>query len=138
MKSKKLYIYADGGSRGNPGPSGIGVVILDSNRKKIKESFKFIGETTNNIAEYSALVSGLEEAVALKATDIVIYLDSELLTKQLNGEYKVRDANMKILFNESLGLLKKFDSFEVKHIARAKNKEADKLVNKAINLAGLF
>ncbi|MBU0605280.1 MAG: ribonuclease HI family protein [Candidatus Omnitrophica bacterium] len=138
MKSKKLYIYADGGSRGNPGPSGIGVVILDSNRKKIKESFKFIGETTNNIAEYSALVSGLEAAVALKATDIVIYLDSELLTKQLNGEYKVRDANMKILFNESLGLLKKFDSFEVKHIARAKNKEADKLVNKAINLAGLF
>ncbi|MBU1037894.1 MAG: ribonuclease HI family protein [Candidatus Omnitrophica bacterium] len=138
MKSKKLYIYADGGSRGNPGPSGIGVVILDSNRKKIKESFKFIGETTNNIAEYSALVSGLEAAVALKATDIVIYLDSELLTKQLNGEYKVRDANMKILFNESLGLLKKFDSFEVKHIERAKNKEADKLVNKAINLAGLF
>lgn len=138
MKSKKLYIYADGGSRGNPGPSGIGVVIFDSSRKKIKESFKFIGETTNNIAEYSALVSGLEEAVALKATDIVIYLDSELLTKQLNGEYKVRDANMKILFNESLGLLKKFDSFEVKHIARAKNKEADKLVNKAINLAGLF
>jgi len=138
LKSKKLYIYADGGSRGNPGPSGIGVVILDSNRKKIKESFKFIGETTNNIAEYSALVSGLEAAVALKATDIVIYLDSELLTKQLNGEYKVRDANMKILFNESLGLLKKFDSFEVKHIARAKNKEADKLVNKAINLAGLF
>ena len=138
MKSKKLYIYTDGGSRGNPGPSGIGVVILDSNRKKIKESFKYIGETTNNIAEYSALVSGLEEAVAFKATDIVIYLDSELLTKQLNGEYKVKDANMKILFDKSLGLLKKFNSFEIKHIERVKNKEADKLVNKAINLAGLF
>ena len=138
LKSKRLYLYTDGGSRGNPGPSGIGAVILDSNRKKIKESFKYIGETTNNIAEYSALVSGLEEAVALKATDIVVYLDSELLTKQLNGEYKVKDANMKILFDESLSLLKKFDSFEVRHIERAKNKEADRLVNKAINLAGLF
>ena len=138
MKSRRLYLYTDGGSRGNPGPSGIGVVILDSNKKKIKEVFKYIGEATNNVAEYTALVSGLEEARALKATDVVIYMDSELLAKQLNGEYKVKDANMKALFGESLELLKNFDSFEVKHIERAKNKEADKLVNKAINLAGLF
>jgi ribonuclease HI len=138
LKSKKLYLYTDGGSRGNPGPSGIGVVILDSNKKKIKEVFKYIGEATNNVAEYTALVSGLEEALALKATDVVIYMDSELLAKQLNGEYKVKDANMKTFFDESLNLLKNFNSFEVKHIERAKNKEADKLVNKAINLAGLF
>lgn len=138
LKSRRLYLYTDGGSRGNPGPSGIGVVILDSNKKKIKEVFKYIGEATNNVAEYTALVSGLEEARALKATDVVIYMDSELLAKQLNGEYKVKDANMKALFGESLELLKNFDSFEVKHIERAKNKEADKLVNKAINLAGLF
>ncbi|MFH1189317.1 MAG: ribonuclease HI family protein [Candidatus Omnitrophota bacterium] len=137
MKSKTLYLYTDGGSRGNPGPSGIGVVIRDS-KKKVKEIFKYIGETTNNIAEYSALVSGLEEAAALKATDVVIHLDSELLVKQLNGEYKVKDANMKALFDTSIGLLKRFDSFEVRHIERSKNKEADKLVNKAINLAGLF
>lgn len=138
MKSKKLYLYTDGGSRGNPGPSGIGVVILDSNKKKIKEVFKYIGEATNNVAEYTALVSGLKEALALKATDIVIYMDSELLAKQLNGEYKVKDVNMKTFFDESLDLFKNFNSFEVKHIERAKNKEADKLVNKAINLAGLF
>ena len=138
MKSKKIYLYTDGGSRGNPGPSGIGVVILDSGRKKIKEVYKYIGEATNNVAEYRALVSGLEEAMALKATDVIIHLDSELLVKQLSGEYKVKDANMKILFDESLSLLKNFSSFEVKHIERRKNKEADKLVNKAINLADLF
>ncbi|MCX5677721.1 MAG: ribonuclease HI family protein [Candidatus Omnitrophica bacterium] len=138
MKSKKLYLYTDGGSRGNPGPSGIGVVILDSNKKKIKEVFKYIGEATNNVAEYTALVLGLKEALVLKAADVVIYMDSELLAKQLKGEYKVKDANMKTFFDESLNLLKNFNSFEVKHIKRAKNKEADKLVNKAINLAGLF
>jgi ribonuclease HI len=138
LKSKKLYLYTDGGSRGNPGPSGIGVVVLDASKKKIGEVFKYIGEATNNVAEYSALVSGLEEAVALKATDIIVYMDSELLAKQLNGEYKVKDANMRTLFNKSLALLKNFNSFEIKHIERSKNKEADKLVNKAINLAGLF
>jgi ribonuclease HI len=116
----------------------MGVVILDSGRKKIKEIYKYIGEATNNVAEYRALISGLEEAIALEATDVIIHVDSELLVKQLNGEYKVKDANMKILFDESLKLLKNFSSFEVKHIERRKNKEADKLVNKAINLAGLF
>jgi len=133
-----MHLYTDGGSRGNPGPSGIGVVILDSNKKKVKEVFKYIGEATNNVAEYTALVSGLEEVLILKATDLTIYMDSELLVKQLNGEYKVKDINMKAFFDKSLDLLKNFNSFEVKHIERAKNKEADKLVNKAINLAGLF
>lgn len=138
MKSKRLYLYTDGGSRGNPGPAGIGIVILDSAKKKIKESFKYIGETTNNIAEYSALVLGLEEAAALDADEVVVNLDSELVVKQLNGEYKVKDSGMKALFDKALGILKSFDNFEIKHIDRSKNKEADKLVNKAINLAGLF
>lgn len=138
MKNKKLLLYTDGGSRGNPGPSGIGVIILDSKRKKIKESSKYIGETTNNVAEYSALVCGLEEAASLGADEIVVYMDSELLAKQLNGEYRVKDENIKALFEKALGILKNFSSFEIKHIAREKNKEADKLVNKAINLAGLF
>ena len=138
MKSNKMYIYTDGGSRGNPGPSGIGVVILDSNKKKIKEVFSYIGEATNNIAEYSAMIAGLEAAAELEATELIIYTDSELIAKQLNGEYKVKDANMKMLFDKSFGLLKQFDSFEIKHIERSKNKEADKLVNKAINLFGLF
>jgi ribonuclease HI len=138
LKSRKFYLYTDGGARGNPGPAGIGIIILDGAKKKIKESFKYIGETTNNIAEYSALVQGLREALALNANEIVINLDSELIVKQLNGEYKVKDAGMKELFGKALDMLKRFGSFEIKHIARAKNKEADKLVNKAINLAGLF
>ncbi|MBN2452824.1 MAG: ribonuclease HI family protein [Candidatus Omnitrophica bacterium] len=138
MKSKRLHLYADGGSRGNPGPSGIGAIILDSDKRKLKEIFRYIGEATNNVAEYNALICGLEEASALGATDIVIYLDSELLVKQLNGEYKVKDTNMKTLFDKALSLLKRFTSFEIRHIAREKNKDADKLVNKAINLAGLF
>lgn len=136
--SKKLFLYTDGGSRGNPGPSGIGVVVLDSNRKKVKELFKYIGETTNNIAEYSALIYGLEEVSALRAEEVVIYMDSELLVRQLTGEYKVRSDEIRPLFEKALDILKTIKVFEIKHIERAKNKEADRLVNKAINLAPLF
>ena len=138
MKGNKLYIYTDGGSRGNAGPSGIGVIIQDSKRKKIKEISKYIGEATNNIAEYNALLHGLEEADEKKASDIVVYMDSELLVRQLSGEYRVKDEAMRPLFEKALAILKRFDSFEIKHVAREKNREADKLVNKAINLAGLF
>ena len=134
MKSKKLFLYTDGGARGNPGPAGIGVVILDSAKKRIKDVSKYIGEATNNVAEYSALIQGLEEALLLDADDVVIHMDSELVVKQLNGEYRVTDENMKQLFAKALGILNHFKSFEIKHIERSKNKEADKLVNKAINL----
>lgn len=138
MKSNKLVIYIDGGSRGNPGPSGIGVVILDSKRKKIKEVSRYIGEATNNIAEYRALITGLEEAAALKANEVIINMDSELVARQLIGEYKVKNTDIKPLFEKALGILKSFKRFEIKHIARLKNKEADKLVNRAINLSSLF
>ena len=138
MKSKKVFLYTDGGSRGNPGPAGIGVVILDSAKKRIKELYKYIGETTNNIAEYNALIHGLEEAAKLNADEVVINMDSELIAKQLNGEYRVKDSDIKPLFEKALGILKNFKAFEIKHIERSKNKEADKLVNKAINLASLF
>jgi len=138
LKNKKLFLYTDGGSRGNPGPSGIGVVILDEKRKKIKELSKYIGETTNNIAEYNALIYALEEAAALAAKELVIYMDSELMMRQLSGEYRVKSAELKPLFEKALGILKTFSSFEIKHIEREKNKDADKLANKAMNLASLF
>ena len=138
MKNKKLTIYVDGGSRGNPGPAGVGVVILDNSGKKIKEFGKYIGETTNNIAEYNALLYGLEEALILRADDVKLNLDSELVAKQLSGDYRVKDANIRPLFERALNMLKGFKSFEVRHIEREKNKEADKLVNKAINLASLI
>lgn len=137
MKSKRLTIYADGGSRGNPGPAGIGVVILDD-KKKLKELYRYIGETTNNNAEYNALICGLEEAKAMGASDVLVNLDSELVVKQLNGEYRVKNQEIRPLFEEAIAVLKKFRSFEIRHIDRSENKEADKLVNKAINLAGLF
>ncbi|MDP2913498.1 MAG: ribonuclease HI family protein [Candidatus Omnitrophota bacterium] len=136
--NKKLHLYIDGGSRGNPGPAGIGIIILDSKRKKLKEIFKYIGEATNNIAEYTALVNGLEEALKLSANEVVINMDSELVAKQISGDYKVKNVDIKPLFERALGMLRKFGSFKIKHIDRSKNKEADRLANKAMNLSGLF
>lgn len=138
LKNKRLEIYIDGGARGNPGPAGVGVVILDSAGKKIKEISKYIGEATNNIAEYNALLYGLEEALILRADELKINMDSELVAKQITGEYRVKDANIKPLFERAINMLKSLKNFEVNHIDRSENKEADKLVNKAINLAGLF
>ncbi len=138
MKSKKFLLYADGGSRGNPGPAGIGAVILDAKKKKVKELSKYIGETTNNNAEYNALICGLEEIRSLGGDDVVVSLDSELVVKQINGEYRVKNADIKPLFEKAIAALRDFKSFEIRHIDRSKNKDADKLVNKAINLSGLF
>lgn len=136
--AKKLILYIDGASRGNPGPAGLGVVVMDEKRKKLKELCRYLGETTNNIAEYSALIYGLEKVADFKAEQLTINMDSELVVKQLNGEYKVKDPAIKSLFERALGILKNYKDFEIKHIDRAKNKDADKLANKAINLAGLF
>ena len=138
MKSKKFFIYTDGGARGNPGPAGIGAVILDDKKKKVKEISKYIGEATNNNAEYSALICGLEEAGSLGAAEVVVSLDSELVVKQINGEYRVKNEEIKPLFKRAIKALKNFKSFEVRHIDRSKNKEADRLANKAINLSSLF
>lgn len=138
MKNKRIEIYVDGGSRGNPGPSGVGVVILDAGGKRLKEISKYIGETTNNIAEYNALIYGLEEALILRIDEIVVNLDSELVARQLTGDYRVKDPGLKPLFERAMNMLKSFKSFEIRHIEREKNKEADKLVNKAINLANLI
>lgn len=138
MKTEKYLLYIDGGARGNPGPAGIGVVILDASRHKVKEVYRYIGEATNNIAEYSALICALEEALGLAAREIVIHMDSELVARQLSGEYRVKNEDLKAFFEKALELLKAFHSFEIKHIDRARNKDADRLVNKAINLAGLF
>ncbi|MCX5667029.1 MAG: ribonuclease HI family protein [Candidatus Omnitrophica bacterium] len=135
---KTIEIYIDGGSRGNPGPSGVGVVILDAGGNRLKEISKYIGETTNNIAEYSALLYGLEEALILRADKIIVNLDSELVARQLTGDYRVKDPGLKPLFEMAMNMLKSFKSFEIRHIEREKNKEADKLVNRAINLANLI
>lgn len=136
LQNKKVTLYTDGCCRGNPGPAGIGVVIKDARKKVLKKLSEYIGDGTNNIAEYSALIRGLEEAAELGADEIKVFMDSELVVKQLSGEYRVKDDGMKELFHRALKALRNFKAFEIKHIDRSKNKEADSLANAAINLAG--
>ncbi|MBL7068469.1 MAG: ribonuclease HI family protein [Candidatus Omnitrophica bacterium] len=134
---ERLLIYIDGAARGNPGPAGIGVVILDENKNKVKEYSKHLGSATNNTAEYNALIYALQEAHMLGVKDVVLHTDSELVAKQLKGEFRVKNANIKPLFEQAVHLINGFEKVEVKRIDRSLNKEADRLANKAINLSGL-
>ncbi len=128
----KLIIFTDGGARGNPGPAGIGVVIK-AGGKTVKEYGKYIGKTTNNQAEYQALISALESAKEMSATEIQIFMDSELIVKQLKGEYRVRDAGLAPLYLKVHNLRAGFSKFFVSHVPREKNKEADRMVNEALD-----
>ena len=101
---KKLVIYTDGASRGNPGHAGIGIVMKDENEKIVKEISDYIGETTNNIAEYTALVIALKTALEIYSEDVEVISDSELMVKQINGEYKVKNQGIKPLFEEATAL----------------------------------
>ncbi len=131
---KHLYVYSDGGARGNPGPAGIGVVVCDQNKNYQKFS-KFIGRATNNQAEYQALIFGLEKAKKMRATQITCYLDSELVVKQMRGEYRVKDPDLKPLYAAVQVLASAFQTIAFTHVPRTKNKDADKLVNHAIDRA---
>lgn len=130
----KVIIYTDGGARGNPGPAGIGVVIYDEHGKIVEQLKKYIGETTNNQAEYQALIFGLKKAKDLKATEVECFLDSELVVKQLNGQYKVKDKNLAAHFLKIWNLKNDFKKVTFKYVARDKNKLADRLVNEAIDV----
>jgi ribonuclease HI len=131
---KRLIIYTDGGARGNPGPAGIGVIFYNDRREKLKELFQFIGKATNNQAEYTALILALKNAFGFKPQTIEVFLDSELAVKQLKGIYRVKDKKLKYLFNQVMSLVGKFKLVKFFHVGRKQNKEADRLVNKAINL----
>jgi len=133
MKIEKASIYVDGAARGNPGIAGIGIAIKDAEGKNIRQLYKFIGQTTNNIAEYTALIYALQEALILGLKDIVIHSDSELLVKQLTGEYKVKNLSLKAHHEQFLHLKTGFDKVEIRHIGREDNKEADKLANQALD-----
>lgn len=133
-----LRIFTDGGSRGNPGPSAVGVVLLDEKGKKVEEISKYIGDATNNVAEYLAVIYGLQEAVYRKAKKVTLNLDSQLIARQLKGEYRVKDQNIRKFFDLALNLFRGFDKVEVREIPREENKDADALVNKAINLRSLL
>jgi ribonuclease HI len=130
-----LTINTDGGARGNPGPAGIGVVIANSSGKIIGRHKKYIGEATNNVAEYKALILALQEVFKLGAQELLINMDSELVVRQMQGSYKIKEPNLKILAGEVLTLIKKFKNVSFAHVLREKNKEADELVNQAIDEA---
>jgi len=131
-ESRKIEIFIDGASRGNPGPSGIGIVFFE-NKNAIRKLYKFIGNATNNIAEYTALIYSLQEALIAGFKDVVIKSDSELLTKQLTGEYRVKNENLKSYYDQFMHLSRGFDKIDVVNIDRKDNSQADKLANKAID-----
>ena len=129
----KFIINTDGGARGNPGPSAIGVVIRDTKGNVVFQAGKYIGETTNNQAEYQAVVFAFEKALELGATELEFKLDSELVVKQLTGEYKVKNQDLAQQFLKIWNLQNKFIKVSYKHVYREANKEADELVNKALD-----
>lgn len=129
----KLIMHTDGGARGNPGPAGIGAVLKDEKGKVLTEISEYIGETTNNVAEYKAVIAGLEKAKELGATEVRCFLDSLLVVEQLKRNYKVKDANLATLFVKAWNLMQGFKKVTFTHIERAKNKDADRLVNEAID-----
>lgn len=128
--------YIDGASRGNPGKAAIGVVVTDEHGTEITKIKEYIGETTNNVAEYKALICALEFAVDNMIQYTNIFSDSELLVKQISGAYKVKDAKLKLLHTEAKKLIKELTSFRITHVKREFNKEADKLCNEVLDEQG--
>jgi len=127
----KVFIYTDGASLGNPGRAGIGVIIYSSDKSLIKKVGKFIGTATNNVAEYVALIYGLQEALGLNVREVECFLDSELLVRQLKGVYKVRDSKLVLFYNQVKHLQSLFKKIDFHHIGREKNSQADKLAKEA-------
>ncbi len=126
-------VHVDGGARGNPGPAAIGVVISAPEGEVLDEVAERIGVATNNVAEYRAVLRGLERAAALGAREVEVVNDSELVAKQLNGTYKVKHPSMKPLFLEAIVALRRFEHWKIRSVPRAQNAHADALVNAALD-----
>jgi ribonuclease HI len=131
----KLVVHVDGGARGNPGPAAIGVVVSDADGRLLEEVAETIGETTNNVAEYRALLRGLERAHARGADEVEVVGDSELIAKQVTGRYKVKHVGLRPLYAEARQALAGFDRWSVRTVPRAQNAAADALVNAALDAA---
>lgn len=132
IMTKEFKLFSDGAARGNPGPAGIGVIIKQGG-KTLLEAAEYLGKTTNNIAEYLALIRGLEESLLLGIKTLTAYSDSELLVKQLNGEYRVKNEGLSPLYHHVKSLSKKFTSLSICYLARGENRAADKLANQGID-----
>lgn len=133
----KLITFTDGGARGNPGPAATGIVIKDENGHTLDAYGEYLGEQTNNFAEYSALISALKRAKELGATEVECRLDSELVTKQMRGEYKVKDLGLQKLFVQAYNASTAFKKVSYHHIFRESNKEADAQVNQTLDKKNL-
>lgn len=129
-----LLAYTDGGARGNPGPAGIGVVIYDAKTHvELATVSRYLGETTNNVAEYEALLAALKKAKELGARTLHCRLDSELVVKQMNGQYKVKQPHLQVLFVKIFNLRQAFSKVTFEHVRREYNKVADRLANEAMD-----
>ena len=133
MKIDKAILYTDGASRGNPGPAAIGVVIKDGQGRVLGKISRRLGITTNNQAEYKAVIAALEEAARLGLTNVDVKADSELVVKQVSGRYRVKNAALKPLYNRVRELQASFQSFAISYIPRRQNAEADRLCNAALD-----
>jgi ribonuclease HI len=131
----KVVVHVDGGARGNPGPAAVAAVATSADGEPLDERKLYIGEATNNVAEYRALLLGLELARELGAEEVEVVNDSELVARQINGVYKVKHAGLKPLFVETMGALREFDRWAVRNVRREANERADELVNEALDQA---
>lgn len=132
--TNKANLNVDGGARGNPGPAGAGVSLVDAaTDEAIFEAGFWLGEMTNNMAEYTGLIRGLDVAVRAKVHSLSVFADSELMVKQINGEYRVKNANLKPLFSEAIQRLQQIPTWEISHVRRDQNKRADQLANMAMD-----
>jgi len=129
----RLTVHVDGGARGNPGPAAVAAVVSDSDGQVIDEVSETIGRATNNVAEYRALIMGIERAHELGATELDLVGDSELVVKQVRGEYRVKDAGLKPLHSAAQTALGKFAEWSIRHVKREQNADADALVNQALD-----
>jgi probable phosphoglycerate mutase len=131
-----IHAHCDGGSRGNPGPSGYGAVITDSAGQKLAELSEFLGIRTNNFAEYSGLLAVLDWTIQNRYTRLKVVSDSELMVKQIQGKYKVNSPDLRPLWQQARQRIARLDAFEISHALRHKNKEADALANQAMDRGG--
>ena len=129
----RLVIYTDGGSRGNPGPAASGVVMKNEQGKTIEAFGTFLGEQTNNFAEYTAAIEGLQHAIALGADEVELIADSKLVVEQLNGNWKVKEPSIQKLFVKAYNEMQKIKRVTIRHTLRSGNKEADAEVNRVLD-----
>ena len=134
-ENKQVIAHIDGGSRGNPGPAAYAVVVSAADGTRLASLSKYLGHATNNVAEYQGLLAALDYAIEHNCRHLKVITDSELLARQINGQYKVKNPNLKVLYDRARTLIAQFDAFRIEHVRREHNREADRLANEAMDAA---